>query len=312
MEILLTAFNSCFPLLLLVGLGYFLKRINFIGQTTVSEMSKVILNVFLPINIFMSVITGNSSTDMDITYICLLFGIQILVIVINWILVIKKDIPYQQKSIIMQDAVRGNCSMFALPLSILIAGEGISSFAALSVAISSPVINMFSIVNFEYFEKKNKNMWQVIKKSLLSPLVLATFIGIVFKLINIKLPVVVNTPLSMISNCVTAVSLVMVGASFDFSINKDKLSKISYVLIFKMILTPILTIILCLLFKQNAYQTIILVCMYSSPIAVSSFATAKCYDSDIDLASSCLVYSYVVGIVTLPLIVIACSLLQLI
>jgi len=303
MNLILTSFATCAPLLLLIALGVLIKKLGFISSTTITEMSKITLKFLLPISIFMGIYNGSLESDLDTNYLIVLLGGQILVIAINTIIVLCTKMTNEEKSAIMQQAIRPNISILALPLSIEIAGEAIRSLASISVGLLTPITNGFVICEFEVFEPGPADKIKTLKRILLAPIILGSFFGLIFKFAGITLPIVAVKTLNYISNCVTPLSLIMIGASLNVDIKLDKVGKIAYAVIYKTIINPLIGLILCLLFKLNAAQIVVVMTFFASPIATSSFPTAKGYSTDIELVNQSLVISYIVAIFTLPLMI---------
>ena len=302
-KIFFTSLTLIAPLLILVAVGVFLREKKLINQNTINEVSKIILKLLLPIQIFMNIYKGDLASNLSIKYTTVLISSYFLAVLINTIIVCYFVNDPKQRSAMLQGGTRSNISIFALPLSIMMAGESIGSLAAISVGILSPLNNGYAIAEFEYYKPGKASKLDVAKRILLSPIIVATILAFGIKLINLTLPETIINTFNYMSNCVTGMSLIMVGASFNFAFEKKKLPLILYTISFKTIIYPIIAIVLALLFKINSNQLIVLMCISAAPIATSSFPTAKGYDTDIDLVSSTLVYSYVACIFTLTTII---------
>lgn len=303
MSLILSSFTISAPLLLLLAIGAFLNKLKFTDKNAIDTVSKIILKVLLPINMFLNIYDGDLKAGLAFDFFIVLFGGYAICILLNIFIVIKTSLTARQKSAIIQNAIRPNLAMFALPLSIEMAGDSIKSLASISAGTITPFINAFAIGEFECFNKESANKLEIIKKVFSSPLVVASILGFIYNLLNISLPYVCKRTMSYCSNCVTPMSLIMIGASFDFSLDKSDIKKISYSVLFKTVFCPVVGLLLALLFKLSADQLVVILCCFASPTAASSFATANDYDTDMKLINSSLVYSYVACIFTLPLII---------
>lgn len=302
MDIIYSSFEVCMPLLFLVAIGVLLKSKKMISKETSKQMSAIVLKIFLPINIFMNIYNGDLKNDLSLRYLYILLAIYIITVIINFVIVNLTINDRRSKSAMLQNAIRANQTLFALPLAINIAGDGIGPLAALSACIITPINNLYALSEFEYYEG-NKSKLKIIINVLKSPITIATIIAFGFKLIDLSLPTIINTTFTYVSKATTALSLVMVGSTFNFAINKDKIQKIIYIIGFKTIICPIIAIIIALLFNVNRIQLITIMALFASPVASASYATAAAYDTDMDIINSSLVYSYVFAILSLPLII---------
>jgi len=312
MNLVLTSFITCAPLLLLIVLGVFIKKLGFISESTINEMSKITLKFLLPISIFMGIYNGSIDSNLNLKYVLVLLGGQFIVIAINTIIVLSSKMKNSEKSALLQQAIRPNISILAVPLCVEVLGESIRSLASISTGLFTPLMNCFVICEFEIFEPGPADKLKTTKRILLAPIVLGSVFGLLFKYLGITIPTVSVKTLNYISSCVTPLSLILVGANLNIDIELDKLSKVIYAVFYKTIINPVIGLILCLLFKLDAIQTVVVVAFYASPIATSTFPTAKGYSTDIELVSQSLVVSYIVAIVTLPLMITVLKLLAII
>lgn len=303
MSLIISSFTVSAPLLLLVSIGVVLNKLNFIDQKTIKAISKLVLKVLLPINMFLNIYEGDLKSSLNIKHLIVLFGGFTLCILINLIILLKSKIGVKQQTAILQNAIRPNLTMFAIPLSIEIAGESIRSLSSISAGLGTPLLNAYSIAEFEWFKQGPANKLKILKRIITSPLVIASIIGFGLNIISLPIPYIFKRTLQYCSNCVTPMSLMMVGASFNFYIDKSEIKKISYSVIYKTLICPIIGLLLGLLFKLNSDQLVVILCCFASPAAASCYATANDYDTDMNLINSTLVYSYVACILTLPLII---------
>ena len=302
MDIIYSSFEVCMPLLFLVAIGVVLKRKKLISQETARQMSTIVLKLFLPINIFMNIYNGDLKKDLSFRYLFVLLLIYAVTVIINLIIVniIIKD--RKSKSAMLQNAIRANQTLFALPLAINIAGDAVSPIAALSSCIITPINNLYALSEFEYYEG-NTSKLKILINVLKSPMTIATIIAFVFKIVEINIPTIIYTTFNYISRATVALSLIMVGSTFNFAINKDKIQKIIYIIGFKTLLCPFIAVVMALMFRLNQIQLVTIMCLFASPVASASYATAAAYDTDMDLINGSLVYSYVFGIISLPLVI---------
>ncbi len=303
MDILVTSVEVCLPLLFLVALGVLLRKLKMISDTTIKEVSKLILNLFLPINIFMNIYNGNIRANFSVGYLVILTSIFFVMAVLSTVLILLFNKDRKERSSMLQAAIRSNMSLFAVPLAGQIAGEEAMALTAVCASILAAAHTFYAVGEFEYFENRNANFVRLLINILKSPTVIATVLGFIFVFTGIKLPNTINTMCSYISRSVVAFSLVMIGASFNFALNIKKVWKVMYCVAFKTVICPVLAIAMALFVRMNTVQMVTLLTLFAAPCATSCYAQAVVYDTDMDIVSSSLVYSYVACIVTLPIFI---------
>ena len=312
LKVFLTSLSLVAPLLLLVAAGIVLKKLNYLSDITVSEVSKVILKLLLPIQIFMNIYNGDISSDLDGKFLFVLIGSYVVAIIINTIILCVLKVDNKRKSAILQNATRSNSSIFAIPLSAMIAGNSVASLTALAVGFTSPLTNGYSIAEFEYYKPGKAPRFKIFINIMTSPIIVATVLAFIFKAFSFTLPAVIDKTFTYMANIVTGMSLIMVGASFKFEVDAKDIKHLVYTILFKTIVCPLIAILMAIALKLNAAQMVVIMCISAAPIATSSFPTAKGYDTDIDLVSSTLVYSYVACSFTLTIIISVLRILNMI
>lgn len=312
MDILLKSLELAAPLLLLTALGYFLKRIGMLDEQSSQKLSRLVLDVILPVNIFVSIYDSDFKTAFDLKLVAFIIISNIVLCVFSVILSKLVTKNKQQLSALMQVCVRGNYSIFGLPLIVSIYGQKAAAPMAIAIALLTPIYNIYSIGLFEHYQDRRISIRKQIINVLTTPISVATLLAIGFNLANIVLPSFLYETLSYIAKSVTAISLINLGSSFNFKTNRSLIRLISIALIFKLILVPMLSIsfAIALGFKEVALLVILVTSIV--PVATSAFSTAVCYKTDIELTSSAVVYSYVFCAITIPVFISIVTMLGLI
>ncbi len=310
--IILHSFEIVAPLLLLVGLGAFFNQRKILSENTVNEFSLLISKFFLPTTIFINIYNSNIQEDFDIKLFIFLIFIFILAVIINNFYIrffIKDD---KKRSVLLQASIRGNCTLFALPLSISIYGESIAGMASLAAVIITNLNNLYCIYVFEHNGHQNIKISALLYRIFKHPLTIGLIIGLIVQIFKIQFPYVILKTLTSIASATLPVALINIGASFVFKQNKETIKDISLAIIYKLILYPTLGLILAVLTGFRNAPLVVIVSLLASPIAINSYLTAVSYDCDIDLANATLVYSYVFATITLPLFISIMKIMNLI
>ena len=64
MSVFLTSLQNVLPIILIIVLGYVLRKINWLNETFASQASKLIMNVALPASIFVAVLRNLSLNQL--------------------------------------------------------------------------------------------------------------------------------------------------------------------------------------------------------------------------------------------------------
>ena len=288
------------PLILLMVFGYFLNKINILDDRSSNQVSKLVLKVLLPINIFLNIYRSDFNSAFNSRLIVLILLCNFVGIFIMNIIAHKLTKDKRQLGVIIQDGLRGNYSILGIPLATSVYGSGMAVYMSIIIAFLTPMYNIISIMLFEHYDNLKSSFAKQLFNVIKSPLTLGSVLGVVFNLCNIVIPSFLLETLNYISISLTAISLLNLGSTFNFKLNKSVIKPLIVILIFKMLILPtfIITATSLMGFRNELLLSAAIVS--AVPIAVSSYATAVGYNTDKDLANSAVVYSHVICAISIP------------
>lgn len=298
MENLILSFNVVAPLCIVMALGYFLKYIKVLDNSSVKVMNNATFKVFLPTLLFYNIYTTDLGNVFNpklmifaATSIIALFGVLFLIIPI-----IEKD--NKKRGVMIQGTFRSNFVLFGIPIATSLVGEGKIGTTALLIGIVVPLFNFLSVIALETFRGGNINIKKIIHGIITNPLIIGACLGLLLLIFSIKLPVFIVSTIKDISKMATPLSLTLLGASFSFSNVKKYLKETIIVVLGKLIITPLVFIVISYYCGFRDVSLLSLMIMFASPTAVSSFQMAMQMDGDSDLASQIVVFTSAFSIVT--------------
>lgn len=300
------------PLLLLIALGYFIKRIKMVNEEVSVDLSKIVLNILLPVNIFLNIYDSDFETAFNgkLVATIVLANILLTIVSIGFVHLFTKD--HRSLSAMMQVCVRGNHSIFGIPLGISICGNIVGAPMSILSGILSGIYSIYAIFLFEYYQTTNKNKLSVVLNVLKTPLTLSVIFGILFNVLRINIPEICYTTLSYMSKSLTGISLINIGISFNFAIDKNCVKLLIPSVLYKILIMPALSTTLGALLGFRNENLVIILVLSAVPVALACFPTANCYDTDLELTKAATVYSHVGCALTIPLMLSIVKILGLI
>lgn len=327
-HIFFTAANAVLPILLLILLGFGLKKAGWISEKFSKTGNKLVFNIFLPAMLFINVydIEGISAIKWDVVLfvvavICLLFILAIIIAMFS------TKVP-ERRGVVMQCVYRSNFAIIGMPLAAALGGEEAMAITAVISAFSIPLYNLFSVIALTMFLKtadgKQRDFKAVFLDIIKNPLILSVALGfvmlgirqlqaeifgeVVFSLkSNLKF---LYTALDNLKSIASPLALVVMGAQFEFSAVKGLFKEIAVGTISRVVIAPIVGIGLAVILSShtnllscgvNDYPA--LVALYGSPMAVSAAVMAGQMHNDEQLATQLVVWTSVFSIFTVFLTV---------
>jgi hypothetical protein len=157
LDIFVTSINAVVPIVLLILLGYLLKRFKFLNQNFVKMGNKFVFKVCLPCMLFINIYDKmDSFADIRwdvvlyaVIMICVIFGLGLL----TAILTTKEN---RRRGVILQCTFRSNFAIIGLTLVDRLGGD--TGIAGIISAFSIPVFNILAVVALSIFTSKNEQL----------------------------------------------------------------------------------------------------------------------------------------------------------
>ena len=296
--------NAVVPIFLLIMLGYLLTRIKIWNSDFLKIANEVCFKCFLPVLLFYNVATANIFEVFNLRLIiyvclcaCLLCGVLFLIVPI-----FVKD-P-KRRGVMIQGTFRSNFLLFGVPLGLSIGGEAGAVLAAVVASFYVPVINMLSVISLYVFsDSKNKNLKSALLGIVKNPLIIGGVSGLIFSLIRnsigFEIPTLIDTTLFNIKSVATPFAFIILGGDLKFG-NMLRNIKVSiFSVIGKTVLIPAVMLTLSSLLGFDKLEMAILVAVFATPNAVSSYAMARNYEADYELAGEIITLGTLLSVVTM-------------
>lgn len=304
MENIILAFKVVFPILVYISLGYFFKSIKLYDTKGIKVVNDLVFKLFLPCLLFYNIYTTKVDEILNIPFI--IYAISFVVIMF---IILMVTVPFfirdnSKCGVFIQGIFRSNFVLFGLPVSTTLLSEGNAGLTSLSIAFIVPLYNVLAVICLERFRKNKVNFWAIIKGILKNPLIIASALGVVFLVLDIKMPDFCGNVVRDLSRVATPLALVGLGGSFTFNAIKGNTLKLMFLLLFKLLIVPFTAIFLgAYVFGFEGAAIVTLISAFASPTAVSSFTMAQSMGGDSDLAAQTVVFTSVFSILTVFFIV---------
>ncbi|MGH4139196.1 AEC family transporter [Clostridium sp.] len=280
--------NVVLPLLIMMGVGWGLKYFKVCDESFFKTANKLTFKLFLPLLLFNNIYLSDIQSSFNLKLIVFVVS-SILITVILLILIIPRiEKQNANRGVLIQALFRSNYILFGVPICMNLFGQadmGITSMLAVFVV---PLYNFLAVVVLTtYANKGNNEVWSI-KKTLIdvvkNPLIIACVIGIIMATIGLKIPSVLEKTITDISKIATPFALIILGGEFAISDALKNIKYIAWVSIFKLIIIPAIIIFSAILIGFRGFELGVLLSIFASPIAVSSFVMAQNVKSNDELA----------------------------
>lgn len=315
MESLVFAINSVAPIIILVALGYFLKKAKIIEKDFAVSGNRFIFKILVPVMLFTNVYKIENIKEFNFGYIA--FSL-VMVAIVFFAAVFSSGFVTgdgKKRGALIQGIFRSNYALIGIPVAgSLFGAEGLSAAAVLS-AFAIPAINIFAVTELLFFcgNGKKPGIRKILLDIAKNPLIQGVAIGflvlfmreifvandISFRLFDI---VPVAKTAEYLSSMTTPFSLIVLGAEFEFSAISSLKKEIIFGTAMRCAAVPVFCIgTAFLLFRNNfsGAEFAAIAALFTAPVAVSSVPMAQEMGADSTLAGQLVIWTTVFSAITI-------------
>ncbi len=313
------AINAVFPIVLLVALGYILKKVGLINAEFAKMANKVVFRVCLPAMLFLNVYSIKSFSEIDLTYVLIGVAVVISVFALGIVIAMLVTKDPKRRGPLLQASFRSNFALVGLPLVAIISGNDDSAVAAILAAFAIPLFNILAVTALSifkeggededsggYLKKVNGVLLSIIK----NPLIIAVSLGFVFLFTRPYAEAVgifigedgnlafIYKALEYLKSSATPLALLALGAQFEFLDIKSMWHEILAGVVVRNFVTVLLGMAVVVLFFRDSFskeQIAALFALWVTPVAVSSVPMSQEMHADSALAGQLVVWTTVVS-----------------
>lgn len=298
---------SVFQILLLSGIGFFLVKRSFLSTQGLDDLSRLVMDITLPLLIFCQILTGFSFSAYPDWWVFPLISIVITLtgLLIGFLFSGFAEKGKERRQFISLIAFQNSGYLpLALLAALLTAEKAAEVFIYIFLFLMGFNLMMFSLGVFilNYHEGKKFNI-----KSLLSAPVVATIFSllIIYFGLNKFVPSEVLRPLRILGDTTLPLAMLVVGGSLA-KVSLKNLNKraITIVVLAKMVLLPLLGIVLLDIFNVSGLMGILIVVQLSMPSAVTISSILRAYKKEDVISSQGIFITHIFAVITIPLFLI--------
>lgn len=317
------AFDAVMPMLILIGLGYWLHRRNYFDASALKKMNNFVFTYGIPFLMFNNVYMLDRVGDIPLE---LMGFVLISLVIITTLCLGVACISTKQKNqrgVIMQVGFRSNFAVIGAAMAAALGGAEGSKIAASLQAPGIIYFNIAAVVCLSAFsEKPNSsiNVKAILKNIITNPLIIGLFAGTVCLLLREIIPrngqgslifsLSGNLPslysaINSLAKMSTPLVLVLLGAQIDFHSVAGMRRKVVIGTALRLIVVPAVGFGLALWAQRIGVLVLTpaivsaLLAFYGAPVAVAGAVMAEEMGGDGALARQYVVWTTTLSLFTL-------------
>ncbi len=309
MESLIFAINAVMPIVIMVALGYILKKIGLMTPEFAKKANTLVFRVCLPAMLFLNVYEIDSLGSMKMNYAFYVVGLVLVIFFVSIPIVRIVTKNGGSRGALLQASFRSNFALVGMPLAQSLCGQEGVAVAAILSAVTIPIFNVLAVISLSVFTKDGKrpDAKNILHGIITNPLIISVLAGcavlgvrMLFVRAGISFRLNDITPvykaIGYLSSMATPLALLVLGAQFEFSAVASLKREIIYGTLVRIAIVPLIGIGIAYLFFRDSFtgaHFASFVAIFATPVAVSSVPMAQEMKSDTVLAGQLVVFSTV-------------------
>lgn len=258
--------------------GWFAKKVGLLDDHTTSKLNKFVFRTLLPALLFMDLSTADFRSVWDGRFVLFCMVITVISVSIACLYsLLHKD--KNERGEIIQAAYRSSAAILGIAFVKNIYGE--ATMAALMIVGTVPLYNIIAVIVLsltspDKAKGTGKKLWLSTAKGIVTnPIIIGIIIGMLWSVIGIPQPVILQKSVAYLGNMATPLSLIALGASFKAEETKGKLPVTAGTVCIKLLLFCALFLPVAVHFGFRGEKLVAILVMLGSATTGSCFVMAK-------------------------------------
>ena len=310
------AANAVLPIVLMIALGYFFKRIGLLNQGFLDVGNKLTFRVLIPALLYYNIYGIGSLGEINLVFVLYGLAAVVSIFLISTLVTCLFTKDSGKRGALIQAAFRSNYAIIGLPLASALFGDKGAAAAGVMSAFCVPLFNILAVVTLTIFNNDSQKKSIDIKKILIgiikNPLIIGTVLGLLtlavrelfvqwgvdFRLNDIEF---LYKTLENLKSICTPFALIVLGGKFEFSAVKRQLKHIVFGTLMRTVAVPVIALSAAYFFIPglSGEHFATYVAVFGTPVAVASAIMAKEMGADDELAGQLVVWTSLVSTVTI-------------
>ncbi len=215
---LIFSLNATIPVILMMVLGMFFKKIGLLDEHTVKKINGFAFKILLPALLFKDLSTADFRQVWDTRFVVFCFVATLLSIAIAFgFSLLRKNTA--QRGEIIQASYRSSAAILGIAFVNNIYGE--ATMAALMIVATVPLYNIIAVTALSLTSPENRShskkalILSTAKGVATNPIIIGIAIGLLWSVLEIPQPIILSKSVSYLASMATPLSLIALGASFE-------------------------------------------------------------------------------------------------
>ena len=296
--------QAVLPVFLVIAIGAAARRFRFLGDPFIDTANMLVYYLLLPALLFYKIGTSNFREAFNAPLVIGGYAATVATFLLAVFLSRALGIPPAERGSFVQGAFRANLAYVGLPIVLSAAGDIGLRKGGILLGFMVPLLNSLAVVALiiphgDGKGRARENARRIGLQLVTNPLILSSFLGIVWSMLKFPLPGLVDNTLEILSSATLPLSLLCLGGSFSFERARSGFRLAALSAGMKTLLLTAIAVALYRWMGLSGQDLRVGVIMMGCPTAVITYVMASQLNGDTDLAGTIIVLSTATSAVTI-------------
>ena len=304
MQDFLYSVNITLPIILVVLLGYLLRKKGLIDGAFVNIGNMLCFKVAFPLLLFQDLASVDLTKEFHLPFLLYCGAVTTVSFAIVWLLARKCIQDKREIGAFVQGSFRGSAALMGIALIQSIYGS--AAAAPFMIIGAVPLYNIYSVIVLTVEGNRKdvsmkKRMGEVVLQVLKNPLIIGILLGMLASLLKLDFPAGIEGTIDSLASLATPLALLVLGAGFEGKKAVAKLPLTLWASSIKLVFQGLIFFPLAVFLGFSPPQLVAIAIMLVSPSTPSSYIMAKSMGQDGVLAGSIVLVTSVLSAFTLTM-----------
>ncbi len=274
------------PMFMLLLVGAFFSKKKIVSEEFLKGGNKLSFKLLLPVMLFLNIYNGRDVANFNTAFALQIFGAITIAFLVLWFVLrfIYKDV--RKLSVLIQAGFRSNFVLFGTYLMASLYGDAGVEMVSCYLALVVGTFNVYATFILEFYSQTGKTGGAkgIFIKICQNPLIIASVLGILVNLVGLELGFIIEATLKNISSIATNFAMICLGGNLKLDKIKADKWNIALGTLLRLVVVPGIACVTFFLLGYRAEMFAIILIIFATPVAVSSYIMAQEQGADAELA----------------------------
>ncbi|NDY71503.1 AEC family transporter [Desulfobacter hydrogenophilus] len=292
--------STIIPIFIIIFLGIFARHKGFLSQDFLHQANRLVYYIAIPAMIFSAIAKSSLKTQFHPGVILITLTTVCLIVPVAWLTARLVNIAPSSKGSFIHSAFHGNLGYIGLAVAFYYLGHAGFVKAAIIAGFVMILQNVMAVAVLQFYSRaagssSSTNLTSTLGSAMTNPVILSALAGIVYSLLGMPLPVILDRSLTILKGMALPMALLVIGASLSFEKIRLVFSSVAMASVLKLLVMPAMGFVLFTLFGISASDFIPGLIILAAPTATLVFIMAEQIGGDPDLGVAAISISTLVS-----------------